>query len=221
MLAQEIISDIIPALRTSDTGINALNWMEVFRVSHLPIVANGKYLGLICDSDIYDLNTPAEAIGSYELSLLDVYIKNNQHIYDAISIILDYRLTVVPVVNDNKKYLGLITLPELVKSFSIIAGLEQPGGIVVLEINPKKYSLAEIAQIVESNNARILSSYVSSEDANTNVLVTLKINTSELSFILRTFERYDYMIKHSFESDQINEAFAKDRYEAFLNYLSV
>ena len=61
MIAKDIISDVIPLLKTSDTAQTALNWMEIFRVSHLPIVNNVDYLGLISDSDIYDMNMPDEA----------------------------------------------------------------------------------------------------------------------------------------------------------------
>ena len=63
MLAEDLLSNVIPALKTSDTGLDALNWMEVFRVSHLPIVNNADFLGLISDSDIYDLNKAEEPLG--------------------------------------------------------------------------------------------------------------------------------------------------------------
>ncbi|MCK5535555.1 MAG: CBS domain-containing protein [Bacteroidales bacterium] len=221
MLARELISDVIPALKTSDTGINALNWMEVFRVSHLPIVNNEKFLGIVGDSDIYDLNMTEEAIGSHNLSLLNAFVYENQHVYDVIHIVLEHRLSIVPVLDQDDNYLGIISLFELVKAFSVLASLEQPGGIIVLEMKQIHYSLAEISQIVEANNARILSSYVSVSDTSTKIFVTLKINTKELSSILRTFERYDYTIRYSFEADEINESLARERYEAFLNYLSV
>jgi hypothetical protein len=69
MLARDLISEVVPALKTSDTAQTALNWMEIFRVSHLPIVNENDYLGLISDSDIYDLNQPGEPIGNHSLSL--------------------------------------------------------------------------------------------------------------------------------------------------------
>ena len=54
MLARELVSDIISPLHTSDTAQKALSWMEIYKVSHLPIVNEKKFLGLISESDIYD-----------------------------------------------------------------------------------------------------------------------------------------------------------------------
>jgi len=84
MLARELISDIVPALRTSDTGTKALSWMEVFRTKHLPIVNHTEFLGLISDTDIYNLNDPDEAVGNHTLSLQKPYVNEDQHIYEVI-----------------------------------------------------------------------------------------------------------------------------------------
>ena len=67
MLAKDLISDVIPSLRTSDSGQKALYWMDIFRISHLPIVNNEDFLGLISDKDIYDANMAEEPIGNHNL----------------------------------------------------------------------------------------------------------------------------------------------------------
>ena len=82
MLAKDFISGIVPALHTSDTGQKALNWMEVFRVSHLPIVNDKEFLGLISDTDIYDMNMADEPIGNHNLSLFSPFVYLDQHIYE-------------------------------------------------------------------------------------------------------------------------------------------
>lgn len=92
MLAKFLISDIVPSLRTSDTGLKALNWMEVFRVSHLPIVNNEEFLGLISDTDIYDLNMADEPIGYHRLSLFRPYVLHEQHVYEVIEVLSRLKL---------------------------------------------------------------------------------------------------------------------------------
>ncbi len=221
MIIKKYISDVIPALKTSDTGVNALNWMEVFRVSHLAIVNNEKFLGIISDTEIYDLNKSDEPIGSYTLGSQTIYVKENQHIYEAFKLIKTHNLTIVPVVDEELNYKGAISLPDLIGAFGDLVNLNQPGGILVLEMLPQKYSLAEIAQIVEGNNARILSAYVSASGSTNLLSVTIKINTRELSSIIRTFERYDYYIKNSFDSNDLNESLSRERYEALMNYLDI
>jgi acetoin utilization protein AcuB len=192
MLAKDLISDVIPALKTSDSGQKALYWMDIFRISHLPIVNNEDFLGLISDKDIYDLNMSEEPIGNHTLSLFSPYVTDNQHVYEVMELASRMMLTVVPVLDQNNRYLGLITLTDLLHYFADMAAIKQPGGILVLEINASDYSLTQIAQIVESNDAKILSMYISSHSLSTKMEVTLKINRQDLTSIIQTFNRYNH-----------------------------
>lgn len=221
MLAKDLISDVVPALRTSDTGLRALSWMEIFRISHLPIVNNQEFLGLISDTDIYDLNMADEPIGNHKLSLFSPYVLFDQHIYEAMKLAAENHLSVVPVLNKKKQYLGLITMNELLYHFAEISALRDPGGIIVLELNQNDYSLTHIAQIIESNDAKILSTYVSSSEQSTKLEVTLKINRTDLTSITQTLNRYNYNIKASYMEDQDMDSFYSDRYELFMRYLNI
>lgn len=220
MLAKDLMSDVVPALKTSDTGIQALSWMEIFRISHLPIVNDRDFLGLISDQDIYDLNDPEEAIGNHSLSLFSPYVFENQHIYEVIEMASRLKLTVIPVLDVSNHYLGLITLTELVQVFADLSALKHPGGILVLQVNQNDYSLTEISQIVESNDAKILSLYISSSNDTTQMTVTLKINRNDLTSVIRTFERYEYTILASYLKDDEEDVLYQERYELFMRYLN-
>ncbi len=221
MIAREFISDVVPFLRTTDLGLEALNWMEIFRISHLPIVNNDEFLGLISDADIYDLNMADQPVGSHTLSLQRPFVLAHQHIYDAVELVSRLKLTIVPVLSDKNKYLGLITLQDLVQSLSRTISLLSPGGIIILEIDAKDYSLSEISQIVEGNNAKILSLYTSSINNSQLMEITLKINKTDLSSILQTFYRYEYKIKATFDYENSLEVLNKERLESFIHYLNV
>jgi len=221
MLAKELISDVIPTLHTSDTGVKALNWMEVFRISHMPIVNNKEFLGLISDSDIYDLNMADEPIGNHKLSLFSPYVLEDQHIFDVIEIVARMKLTVVPVLNSRKEYCGLINLHDLVQNFAKLTSTDNPGGIIVLDLNVNDYSLSEISRIVEGNDAKILSLYVSSPTDSMKLEVTLKINHTDLTSIIQTFERYNYNIKASFIEDDTLDNYYKNRFDSFMKYLGI
>lgn len=221
MLAKDLVSDVIPALRTSDTGARALSWMEIFRISHLPIVNNQEFLGLISDTDIYDLGMMDEPIGNHKLSLFSPYVMAGQHIYEVIEIASRLRLTVIPVLDDKKNYIGLIGQSDLLSQFATLAAVTEPGGLIVLEMNHHDYSLSQIAQIVESNNARILSLYITNSEESTMMEVTIKINNSDLTSILKTFDRYNYHVKASFMDDENLDSFYQNRYEQFMRYLNI
>lgn len=221
MLAKELISDVIPPLRTSDSGQKALYWMDIFRISHLPIVNNEDFLGLISDKDIYDLNMAEEAIGNHNLSLFSPYVTTDQHIYEVLELASELQLSVVPVLDQESRYQGLVTVQDLLHYFADVSALKQPGGIIVLEINSVDYSMTEIAQIVESNDAKILSSYITSSTNSTKMEVTLKINHKELTSIIQTFIRYNYVIKASFMDENDLNSLYENRYESFMKYLSI
>ena len=221
MLAKDLLSDVVPALKTSDTGLRALSWMEIFRISHLPIVNNQEFLGLISDTDIYDLNMADEPIGNHKLSLFSPYVMNDQHIYDVMKLVAENRLTVVPVLNEKKEYQGLITMNELLYHFAEMSALKGPGGLIVLELNQNDYSLTHIAQIVESNDAKILSAYVSSPGQSNKLEVTLKINRTDLTSIVQTLNRYNYNIKASYMEDQNMDSLYSNRYDSFMRFLNI
>jgi len=221
MLAKDLISDVIPALRTSDSGQKALYWMDIFRISHLPIVNNKDFLGLISDKDIYDLNMAEEPIGNHSLSLFSPYVTFDQHIFEVIEIASRLNLSVVPVLDHNNHYQGLITMNHLIHYFGELSALKQPGGIIVLEININDYSLSEIAQIIEGNDAKILSLYVNSHSNSMKMEVSIKINRKELTSIIQTFNRYNYIIKASFMDENDLNSLYENRYEQFMKYLSI
>ncbi|MBN2273856.1 MAG: CBS domain-containing protein [Bacteroidales bacterium] len=221
MLAKDLISDVVPALRTSDNGQKALYWMDIFRISHLPIVNNEDFLGLISDKDIYDYNMADEPIGNHSLSLFSPFVTYDQHLYEVIELASRLNLTVVPVLDHNNHYLGVITLNDLLHYFADFSALKEPGAIIVLDMNINDYSLSQIAQIVESNDAKILSVCVSSHSSSTKLEVTLKINRTDLSSIVQTFNRYNYIIKSTFLDEEDMNSFYENRYEMFMKYLSI
>jgi signal-transduction protein with cAMP-binding, CBS, and nucleotidyltransferase domain len=220
MYARELISEDIPPLKTSDTGERALAWMDEFRVSHLPIVNNVDFLGLISESDILDFNSSSEPIGGHSLNLSRPYVFDYQHTYDVLKVMSSLKLSVIPVLNDKEQYLGLIHLSTLLQHFAEMASMKESGGLLVLELNSHDYSLSEIARIVESNDAKILSSYISSQIDSTKLEVTIKINRTDLSAIIQTFNRYNYTIKASFhQSEYVDDL--KDRFDSFMSFLNI
>lgn len=220
MFAVEMISDAIPPIHTSDSIQKVMDRMVEFRVRHLPIVNEEQFLGLLAESDIFpetDIQTPVGALG---LSLVNPYVREDQHVYDVIRLFYEQQLTVVPVLDIKKNYSGLISINAMNEYFAKITSVAEPGGIIILEINNKNNSLAHMAQIVESDNAQILSSYVRTFADSTRMEVTLKINKLDISTIIATFLRYEYDIKATFNHTDNNDN-SMDRYDSLMNYLNL
>lgn len=220
MIAKDVITDEIPPLLHTDTGEKALLWMEEFKVSHLPVLKNGNFVGLISESDILDKKDLEHSLDSLFDHLPRPYVFENVHVYEVLSKMAEHRISVLPILDAQEKYLGCTSVHQLMNLIANTQSIKEIGGIVVLEMNKVDYSLAQIAQIVESENARILSSFIMSSADSTKLEVTLKISEIDLSRIMRSFERYDYVVKASFQrsSDQDDMQF---RYEALMNYLNM
>ena len=220
MIARHLITDEIMHLKTSDTGKTALSWMDEYKVSHLPIVNNEDFLGLISEQDIYSFNNINEPLGSHALSLKNPSVNEHQHVYEVLKLIDELKLTVIPVLDDHKKYLGCITVSKLINFLSGTYSVSNPGGIIVIEISDKDYSLTEISNIVESNNAKILSTFISSHRDSTRLEVVIKVNKIEIGTILQTFDRYGYFVKATYGEDEDMEDL-KENYDSLMNYLNI
>jgi len=220
MIAAELISNIIPPLRTSDTVQKALERMSEFKLYHLPIVNENQFLGLVSEDELIEVRDQQTAIGGLSLSILNPFVFENAHVYDVIKLFNQLQLSIVPVLDSQKNYLGLVSINNLLAYTADTYAVKEPGGIIVLEISNRNNSLAHMAQIVEADNAQILSSYVSSFPDSTKLEVTLKINKTELSSIIASFERYNYEVKAVFNNTQDDDG-STDRFNSFMNYLNV
>ncbi|HEY3371357.1 MAG TPA: CBS domain-containing protein [Prolixibacteraceae bacterium] len=221
MIAQHLISEVVPPLRLTDSGQKALNWMEVFRISHLPVVDGKRLVGLISDKIIYDLNIIDKPMGDYVGQMATPHVRENQHIYEVFSIISMLKLSAVPVLNLYHEYMGVITVFDLAQKFADLVAVKEPGGVIVLEINSIDYSLSQIAQIVEGNDAKILSFYIYQQKDSKVMEITLKINIVDLSSIIQTFVRYDYNIKAVYMDESIVQNLYDDRYDQLMKFMNV
>jgi CBS domain-containing protein len=195
--------------------------MESFRVSEIPIVRDKEYLGLISDKNIYDLDLTKICIKERNFTLSAPYVFVNQHIYEVIQKMLEHKVSVIPVLELNMDYCGSILLHELSEKYlSLVSGKDR-GAIIVLEVNEYDYYLSQIAQIVESNNVKILSFYTHNNKNTKMVEITLKLNATDISSVIQTFVRYDYIIKAVYMDDSLLSNMYTDRYEQFMKYINI
>jgi len=220
MLAKDIIIDTIPPIRPTDTGDKAINWMDEFKVVHLPVVKGNEYLGLISDTIIYDQNNASAPLEEMDIVFNRAFVFADNHVYDVMKLVAELNLTVVPILDKNEKYLGCTTLEKITAAFVKTASINEIGAIVVLEMNKIDYSLAQIAQIIESNDTKILSTFISSEPDSKKMEVTLKLNREHIGGVLQTLNRYDYVVKSYFTTNQLNDKI-QSRYDALMRFINI
>lgn len=220
-MAEKLISDSLTSVNSTDKGKKALNTMDVYRVSHIPVVNGTKYLGLVSDKLIYDLNLLELPIETQLDKLNTSHVHKEQHIFEVAILMYKLKLSVLPVLDTEHNYSGAITLYDLARRFAKLFSLEEIGGVIILEMNVNNYSLSEISRIVESNDIKILSCFLDRKPG-TNILdVILKLNTDELSPLIQAFMRYDYDVKAVYmDQSELSDLF-KDRFDQFMKFMNI
>lgn len=221
MIAEKLISDGIAPVSSGEKGQKALNRMDVFRVSHIPVVDSNQYHGLVSDKLIYDLNLTDVMLGTILEKLDTTHAHKDQHIFEVAILMYKLKISVLPVLDDDHYYLGAITLYDLARRFAKLFSLQEIGGVIILEMNKNDYSLAEISKIAESNGYRILSVFLDRKPGTHALDVILKLDKDELSALIQAFIRYNYTVKAVYLDQSMLTDLYMDRYEQFMKYMNL
>jgi len=195
--------------------------MDVYRVSHIPVVDDSKYLGMVSDKLIYDMNLHNVPIAEHLDKLISAHAHKNQHIFELAMMMYKLKISVLPVVDIDHFYFGAITLYDLARRFAKLFSLQEIGGVVVLEINVGNYMLSEISQIVESNEVKILSLFLDRKPGTNMMDVILKLDKEDLSPVIQSFMRYDYNVKAVYSDQTMLSDLYKDRFEQFMKFMNL
>ncbi|MEL6252454.1 MAG: CBS domain-containing protein [Bacteroidota bacterium] len=221
MIARELISDIFPSAKSSDQSGRALNWMNEFKLHQLPIVDAGVYVGMISEDQIMDAADLSMTVGQIRSAMMEsAFVYEESHVYEAIEVMSNFKLEMLPVLDEENKYLGVITLRDLALYLGQLFAIQEPGSIMVLEIPSKSFVLSEIARRVEEENAIILSMYLAPIRNTQDMLLTLKINVEDLDRITASMERFGYKIIQLYHRGASRDNFNQNL-EGLLKYLDM
>lgn len=218
-VSRHLLNDLKP-LTGNETIGEILDIMEELKYAHLPVVDNEKlYLGVLCEDDLLEVSEENQRLSDH-MRLLKAYsINEGSDIFDAIKTIGEGNLTLLPVIGEKGVYVGYISAVELLQDLGRSLTFSEPGSVVVLRLSSRDYQLAQVAQIVESDDARIIGVHLNQDKENNELLLCLKINQMDLSRIVKSFERYNYNIVEVFHQSLFEDSL-EDRYESFIKYLN-
>jgi len=219
MLASQLINTGFPAVNLFDKATLALSLMDEYDVMHLPVLSEEKYAGVISKDDLLDMDESA-LLASAEISLQKISVKGDEHLVTALKLMADNELSLLPVVNEQSELTGVISSKELLRMVSRFVGNEDKGGIIVLESDKRNFSFGEISRLVETNDAYITQLNTHTEGDTGLLVITLKVNRIEISDIIATFQRYEYIVRFYFgQEEYANEL--KENYNHLISYLNM
>lgn len=219
MLASQLINTGFPAVNLFDKVSFALQLMEDYDLLHLPVLSEEKFAGIIEKADLLDADEDG-LLASLEQSLKKLFVKGEEHFLVAVKQVAENELSMLPVINEQHELQGIIPAKSLFTHVSHFLGNNEKGGVIVLETDKRHFSFGEISRLVETNDAYITQLNTYPESDTGMVIVTIKINKIEVSDIVATFQRYDYVVRYYFGEEQYaNEL--KENYNHLLAYLNM
>jgi CBS-domain-containing membrane protein len=219
MLASQLIKSGFPVINLFDKAAFALQLMDEYDVQHLPVSNEEKFAGIVCKDDLLDIDEQS-TLASLENALLPISVKGEEHFLTALKLMSDNELSLLPVINEQSELAGIIPAKEMLRVVSRFAGNEDKGGVIVLETEKRNFSFGEISRLVETNDAYITQLNTYAEGDTGMLIITIKVNKIEISDIIATFQRYEYIVRYFFgEEDYANEL--KENYNHLISYLNM
>ena len=221
MIAEALINQMIPALKPTDKAEKAIVWMEELKTNQLPVIENKTFKGLISEDIILESNDLNREIGHFKLISEHCYVNEDQHLFDIIRVAQECKSELVAIINNEGEFMGVSRHEDTMKAFSNTLTVQGQGGILVLEMRYIDYSMAEISRLVESDDAKIMGSYLSLDHSNANmVFLTLKLNKEDLTTVIATLERFGQKVVAKFhENNNIDRE--RERLDNLLNFLNI
>ncbi|UII80799.1 CBS domain-containing protein [Flagellimonas sp. CMM7] len=218
MQIQNQIITTVPVFEVSETLKEVIQFFEETTFSHVAVTENGTYIGLLSENDLACFE-PGKKIEDFRFELETFSVTKDTAWLDVLEMFSRNEANVLPVLDENQIIIGYYDLEDIVAFFINTPFFKEPGGILVVAKGIKDYSFSEIAQIVESNNARLLGAFIT-DSQNDVVQITLKVGTLNLNEVAQTFRRYNYTIVYGNSDDQFLEDL-KQRSDYLEKYLNV
>lgn len=217
-LLTDYISNDFRALKT-ETSISVVqDFFEDVPFSHFPVLENDIYIGSISRNDAETLDLD-KYLSDFKYSFERFFTRENAILLDVLEVFSKNHSNLIPVLNDENKYVGYYEIEEIIKNFQETPFLSESGTIIVVQKPILDYSMSQISQIVESNNGKILGMFVSQSDL-TSIQITLKINVGDINDIIQSFRRYDYELISDHQQDDYIEIL-KENANYLEKYLSI
>jgi CBS domain containing-hemolysin-like protein len=208
----------IPVFNIDDSLVKVIQFFNDHTYSHVAVVEKGEFLGVLSEEDLENFKVD-EKIEDCRYILESFFVRRDTIWLDVLEAFSRNEANLLPVLGAHETVIGYYDLTDFVSVFIDTPFFTEPGGILVVSKGIKDYSFSEIAQIVESNNAKFIGGFIT-EMENDVVQVTIKVGATNFNEITQTFRRYNYNIIFGNNDDQFLEDL-KERSDYLDKYLNV
>ncbi len=176
LLVENWMNPNVITVDADDSMLDATKILKEHNIRHLPVLEKGKLVGVITDRDLKRASaSDATTLEAHELLYLIANIKireimtrnpitvpYNYTVEEAAEILLQAKISGMPVVDKDGDVIGTITQTDLFKVLISLTGVGKKGVQFAFLLEDRAGSIKEVADIIRSYGGRmasILSSY--------------------------------------------------------------
>ena len=181
-----------PVTITDETSMmKAIHMMKERRFRRLPVLHEGKLVGLVTDRDLKEASpSKATTLDVHELYYLlaelqikeimsrnPVTVSPEDTVERAAQVMLEKTISGLPVVDDRGHLVGIITQSDVFKAFIDITGVNQGGVQVALRLEDRPGLIKEVVDLLRAKGARfvsLLSHYAAAREGYRDVYLRVK-----------------------------------------------
>lgn len=213
----DYINNDFKAIESSENIANVQDFFTKINFSHFPIIEENIYIGCIGADDVDNFDIDKK-VANYRYALEGFFARTSMIWIDVMEVFARNHTNIMPVLDEENRYVGYYEINDVINFFTETPFLKELGNIIIIEKPVADYSMAQITQIIESNNGKLLGAFISSSTFD-KIQITVKIGLGTINEILQTFRRYDYEIisNHNEDNYLTNLKERSDYLDKYLN----
>lgn len=178
MLVKDWMSKTVISLDVTDTLRRAKELLVENRIRSLPVLEDGKLVGIVSDRDLKKASISDESgLNEHELLYLNNRIPINEimtpdpvtvspdtTVDEVAEVMYTRKISGLPVL-DNGELIGMITQGDIFRLMISLTGIKKKGAQIAVELDDEPGSIRVIADQIRSFGGRIVSVLTSYDDA--------------------------------------------------------
>ena len=208
MIVKEVMRTNVICASSDTKATEVKNMMTENNVSKLPVVDNGKLVGIVTKNDLLKAEpSSATTLDMFEISYLlskltvkkimntkVISVGPNEVVEEAARIMVDNKISCLPVV-DGDALIGIITKSDLFHVFTEMFGAREKGVRVVALVNDAPGVLAKVAKEISDLNANIISAVTTKQGIDNKIMLTIKATGLDEAKMKSIFEDAGFEIQ--------------------------
>ena len=208
MIVKEVMRTNVICASSDTKATEVKNMMTENNVSKLPVVDNGKLVGIVTKNDLLKAEpSSATTLDMFEISYLlskltvkkimntkVISVGPDEDVEEAARIMVDNQISCLPVV-DGDALIGIITKSDLFHMFTEMFGAREKGVRVVALVNDAPGVLAKVAKEISDLNANIISAVTTKQGIDNKIMLTIKATGLDEAKMKSIFEDAGFEIQ--------------------------